>query len=52
MKHAIEMGSDAMIYVLSSIKIGSCIQKLIGGIHRLIIMYITTVRIIRIIISA
>jgi hypothetical protein len=31
MKYAIEMGSDAMIYIPSLIKIGSAIQKLIGG---------------------
>jgi methionine salvage enolase-phosphatase E1 len=34
MKYAGEMGSGAMIYILSSIKIGSGIQKLIVGIHR------------------
>jgi hypothetical protein len=34
MKYAIEMGSGAMIYILIFIKIGSAIQKLIGGIHR------------------
>jgi hypothetical protein len=28
------MSSDAMIYIPSLIKIGSGIQKLIGGIHR------------------
>jgi hypothetical protein len=28
------MGSGAVIYVPSSIQIGSGIQKLIGGIHR------------------
>jgi hypothetical protein len=28
------MGSGAMIYIPSFIKIGSDIQKLIGGIHR------------------
>jgi hypothetical protein len=28
------MGSGAMIYVPSFIKIGSAIQKLIGGMHR------------------
>jgi hypothetical protein len=28
------MGRDAMIYVPNFIKIGSGIQKLIGGIHR------------------
>jgi hypothetical protein len=30
MKYAVEMGSGAMIYILSFIKIGSGIQKLIG----------------------
>jgi hypothetical protein len=34
MKYAIEMGSAAMIYMPSLIKIGSGIPKLIGGIHR------------------
>jgi hypothetical protein len=34
MKYAVEMGSGAIIYILSFIKIGSGIQKLIGGIHR------------------
>jgi hypothetical protein len=34
MKHAAEMGSGAMIYIPSFIKICSGIQKLIGGIHR------------------
>jgi hypothetical protein len=34
MKYAVEMGSSAMIYASSFIKIGSDIQKLIGGIHR------------------
>jgi hypothetical protein len=34
MKYTIEMGSGAMIYIPSFIKIGSSIQKLIGGIHR------------------
>jgi hypothetical protein len=29
-KHAIEMGSGAMIYILSFIKLG-CIQRLMGG---------------------
>jgi hypothetical protein len=33
MKYIIEMGSVAMIYIPSFIKIGSGIQKLIGGIH-------------------
>jgi hypothetical protein len=31
MKQAIEMGSGAMIYIISFIKIGSGIQKLMGG---------------------
>jgi hypothetical protein len=31
--YAVEMGSGAMIYILSFIQIGSGIQKLIGGIH-------------------
>jgi hypothetical protein len=31
MKYAVEMGSGAMIYILSFIKIGSGIQKLILG---------------------
>jgi hypothetical protein len=31
MKYAAEMGSVAMIYIPSSIKIGSGIQKLTGG---------------------
>jgi hypothetical protein len=30
-KYAIEMGSCAMIYIQSFIKIGSSIQKLVGG---------------------
>jgi hypothetical protein len=34
MKYATEMGSGAMIYIPSFIKIGSGIQNLIGGIHR------------------
>jgi hypothetical protein len=34
MKYAAEMGSVAMIYIVSSIKIDSAIQKLMGGIHR------------------
>jgi hypothetical protein len=34
MKYAIEMSSGAMIYIPRLIKIGSGIQKLIGGIHR------------------
>jgi hypothetical protein len=31
MKYAVEMGSGAMLYIPSSIKTGSGIQKLIGG---------------------
>jgi hypothetical protein len=34
MKYAVQMGSSAMIYIPSLIKIGSDIQRLIGGIHR------------------
>jgi hypothetical protein len=34
MKYAVEMGSVAMIYIASFIKIGSDIQKLIGGIQQ------------------
>jgi hypothetical protein len=34
MKYAAEMGSGAVIYMPSFIKIGSGIQKLIEGIHR------------------
>jgi hypothetical protein len=34
MKYAVEMGSGAMIYIPSFIRIGSGTQKLIGGIHR------------------
>jgi hypothetical protein len=34
MKHAVEMSSGVMIYIPSFIKIGSGIQKLIGGIPR------------------
>jgi hypothetical protein len=34
MKYVVEMGSVAMIYIPSFIKIDSAIQKLIGGIHR------------------
>jgi hypothetical protein len=33
MKYAVEMGSGAMIYVPSFIRISSAIQKLIRGIH-------------------
>jgi hypothetical protein len=34
MKYAVEMGSGAVIYVPSFIKIGSGVQKSIRGIHR------------------
>jgi hypothetical protein len=34
MKYAVEMGSVAMIPIISFIKIVSVIQKLIEGIHR------------------
>jgi hypothetical protein len=34
MKYAVEMGSGAMIYILSFIKICSGIQKLIAEMHR------------------
>jgi hypothetical protein len=34
MKYAVEMGSGAMMYIPSFIKIGSGIQTLGGGIHR------------------
>jgi hypothetical protein len=36
MNYAVEMGSGAMIYeyIPSFIKIGSGIQKLLGGIHK------------------
>jgi hypothetical protein len=34
MKYAVEMGSGAMIYIPSFIKIGSGIQKLIWEIQR------------------
>jgi hypothetical protein len=36
MKYTVEMGSGAMMYTPSSIKIGSDIQKMVGGrvIHR------------------
>jgi hypothetical protein len=34
MKYAVEMGSGAMIYIPNFIKVGSGIQKLIGGIYR------------------
>jgi hypothetical protein len=32
MKYVVEMASGAMIYVSGFVKIGSCIQKLYGGI--------------------
>jgi hypothetical protein len=34
MEYAVEMGSGAVIYIPTFIKIGSGIQNLIGGIHR------------------
>jgi hypothetical protein len=34
MKFTVEIGSNAMIYIPTFIKIGSAIQKLRGGIHR------------------
>jgi hypothetical protein len=34
MKYAVEMGSGAIMYIPSFIKIGSGVQKLIGRIHR------------------
>jgi hypothetical protein len=34
MKYAVDMGLSAMIYIPSFIKIGSGIQKCMGGIHR------------------
>jgi hypothetical protein len=34
MKHSVEMGSGAIIYLPSSIKFGFDIQKLIRGINR------------------
>jgi hypothetical protein len=33
MKYAVEMGSGVMIYIPNFIKIGSGIQKLMGGIE-------------------
>jgi hypothetical protein len=33
-KHAVEMGDSALIYIPSFIEIGSGIQKLKGGIYR------------------
>jgi hypothetical protein len=34
MKYAVEMYSGAMIFILSSLKIGSAIQKLVRETHR------------------
>jgi hypothetical protein len=34
MKYAVEMGSGAMIYISSFIRIGTSIQNLIRGIHK------------------
>jgi hypothetical protein len=34
MKYTIKMGSGAMTYIPSFVRIGSAIQKLIGGINR------------------
>jgi hypothetical protein len=34
MKYAVELGSCAVIYIRSFIKIGSNIQKLIGELHK------------------
>jgi hypothetical protein len=34
LKYAVEMGSVVIIYIPSFIKIGSGIQKIIGGIYR------------------
>jgi hypothetical protein len=34
MKYAVEMGSGAMMYIPSFIKIGSSIQKVISGGYR------------------
>jgi hypothetical protein len=34
MKYAVEIGSGVMIYIPSFIKIGSGIQKLLGGIRK------------------
>jgi hypothetical protein len=34
MKYAVQMGSGAITYIPSFIKIGSAIQKFIWGIHR------------------
>jgi hypothetical protein len=45
MKYATEMGSDAMIYIPSLIKVGSGIQKLIGGdtqTHRLVAITVSS----------
>jgi hypothetical protein len=37
-KYAVEMGSGAMIYIPSFIKVGSSIQKFMGGIHSMVIL--------------
>jgi hypothetical protein len=34
MKNAVEMASDGIIYTPSSVKIGSGVQELLGGMHR------------------
>jgi hypothetical protein len=34
MKYTVEVGSGAMIYIPSFLKIGSATQKLLGEIHR------------------
>jgi hypothetical protein len=34
LKYGVEMGSVAIIYILSFIKIGSVIRKLMGGANR------------------
>jgi hypothetical protein len=34
MKYTFAMGSGAMIYIPGFVKIGSDIQKLLGGVHR------------------
>jgi hypothetical protein len=37
MKYAVEMGSDATIYIPDFIKISSGIQKLFGDVHNKVI---------------
>jgi hypothetical protein len=44
---AVELGSGAMIYIPSFIKIGSAIQKLIGGIHRYTYSMVISFKIIK-----